>query len=213
MEPQWLEVEVKFHVENLDALRERLLAAGAAQVKPRLFERNVRFDDAADRLARGRQLLRLRQDDRGRLTFKDVAGGAASQAKVRVELEVEVSDVHTMTEILQRLGFRPRQVYEKYRETFALEGVEVVLDELPFGDFVELEGKAADGPERRPGEREAGIRSVAQQLGFNWEHRIVDNYLSLMARVKRHYDLPFDDLTFDNFAGVEAPIQAILERP
>lgn len=207
--PQRLEIEVKFYVDDLDGLRERLLAAGAAQVKPRLFERNVRFDDDRGTLAREQQLLRVRQDDRARLTFKgQVAGDAAPQAKVREELEVEVSDALTMSTILQRLGFQPRQVYEKYRETFDLDGVEVVLDELPFGNFVELEGESEDGP----GGQETGIRRVAQRLGLDWEQRIVDNYLSLMARLKRHYELPFSDLTFDNFDGVDAPIRAILQE-
>ncbi|MFW6184834.1 MAG: class IV adenylate cyclase [Chloroflexota bacterium] len=208
-QPQRLEIEVKFYVDDLAPLRERLLAAGAAQIKPRLFERNVRFDDAQGTLARRQQLLRVRQDDRARLTFKGQAtGDAASQAKVREELEVEVSDALTIATILQRLGFQPRQVYEKYRETFALDGVEIVLDELPFGNFVELEGESRDGP----GGQEAGIRRVAQRLGLDWEQRIVDNYLSLMARLKRHYALPFSDLTFDNFDGVDAPIHAILQE-
>ncbi|MFW6070717.1 MAG: class IV adenylate cyclase, partial [bacterium] len=206
-QPQRLEIEVKFYVDDLAPLRERLLAAGAAQIKPRLFERNVRFDDAQGTLARRQQLLRVRQDDRARLTFKGQAtGDAASQAKVREELEVEVSDALTIATILQRLGFQPRQVYEKYRETFALDGVEVVLDELPFGNFVELEGESRNGA----GGQEAGIRRVAQRLGLDWEQRIVDNYLSLMARLKRRYALPFSDLTFDNFDGVDAPIRAIL---
>ncbi|HSM55837.1 MAG TPA: class IV adenylate cyclase [Candidatus Sulfomarinibacteraceae bacterium] len=207
--PQRLEIEVKFYVENLARLRERLLAAGATQVKPRLFERNVRLDDDRGTLARRRQLLRLRQDDKARLTFKGRAtGDAASQAKVREELEVAVSDAITMATILQRLGFQPRQVYEKYRETFVLDGVEIVLDELPYGNFVELEGEAPG----KPDDQEAGIRRLAQRLGFDWEQRIVDNYLSLMSQLKYHYDLPFNDLTFDNFDGVEAPIRPILDQ-
>lgn len=173
----------------------------------------MRFDDARHSLARGQQLLRLRQDDRGRLTFKGLAHRSQdSQAKVREELEVEVSDAAAMAAILQRLGFLPRQVYEKYRETFMLDGVEVVLDELPFGDFVELEGETVDGPAGGARDQEAGIRRAAQRLDLDWERRIVDNYLALMARLKQHYDLPFDDLTFDNFAGVHAPVRAILDR-
>lgn len=196
-----LEVEVKFLVDDLAAMRARLAALGARQAKPRLHERNVRFDDDASSLMRKGQLLRLRQDDGARITFKGMAeADHTSEAKVREELETLVGDFETAAEILVRLGFKPRQVYEKYRETFRLGDVEVVLDELPFGDFLELEGD------------EDGIRSAAQQLGLAWEERILDNYLLLMARVKDYYDLPFNDLTFANFEGRDVSISDVLQR-
>lgn len=194
-----LEVEVKFLVADLAALRRRLLEAGAQQVKPRLYERNVRFDDERQGLLRKGQLLRLRQDDGARLTFKGMAADdAQSEAKVREELEVTVDDFEMAATILQRLGFRAEQVYEKYRETFRLGAVEVVLDELPFGDFVELEGD------------EPAIRRAASRLNLPWTQRILDNYLLLMARARAYYHLPFDDLTFENFAGRDLSIADVL---
>lgn len=194
-----LEVEVKFLVDDLPALREKLAGAGAERFKPRLYERNVRFDDGEEALLGKGLLLRLRQDDGARLTFKGMAvEDQSSQAKVREELEVVVSDFDTAEAILERLGFTARQVYEKYRETFMLGDVEVVLDELPFGDFVELEGS------------EAGIRQAAERLALPWEQRILDNYLHLMARMKAHHGLSFDDLTFENFTGRALSIADVL---
>ncbi len=196
-----LEVEVKFLVSDLQAVRARLAAAGARPVKPRLYEHNVRFDDDDGTLLQRGQLLRLRQDDGARLTFKGPAlAGQASEAKVREELETTVGDFETVAEILQRLGFKPQQVYEKYRQTFVLGHVEAVLDELPFGNFVELEGD------------EEQIRAAAQALELPWSSRILDNYLLLMARVKAYYGLPFDDLTFANFAGIEVSLAEALAR-
>lgn len=49
---------------------------------------------------------------------------------------------------------RPVQSYEKYRETYHWGDVEVVLDETPFGDFVELEG-----------ENETALKAVAAAFG------------------------------------------------
>jgi adenylate cyclase, class 2 len=196
-----LEVEVKFLAPDLPALRERLLSAGARQQRARQFERNLRYDTPRETLRQREQLLRLRQDDGVRLTFKGMASEqAGSEAKVREEFEVTVSDFEQMGAILGRLGFAPVQIYEKYRETFTLDGVEIVLDELPFGNFVELEGE------------EAAIRTVAATLALAWQERILDNYLNLMARVKAHYDLPFDDLTFANFAGRTVELGTILAR-
>ncbi len=194
-----LEVEVKFHVADLQVVRDRLLAAGAVQEHPRQFEHNVRFDTPEEALRWGGRLLRLRQDERARLTFKGPAlHPEGSEAKVREELEVSVDDFERTAAILGRLGFLPFQRYEKYRETFSLQGVEVVLDEMPFGSFVELEGD------------EPALRSVAARLQLPWAERILDNYLNLMARAKLYYDLPFDDLTFANFAGRQTDMAAVL---
>lgn len=194
-----LETEVKFLVADESALRARLEAAGAEQVRPRVYERNVRFDDEVGGLLEKGQLLRLRQDDAARLTFKALAKlDRQSEAKVREELEITVGNFDTTAAILERLGFRAQQVYEKYRETFELGEVEVVLDELPFGRFVELEGSEED------------IREAARQLNLPWEQRILDNYLLLMARAKTYYSLPFDDLTFENFAGRDVSIVEVL---
>jgi adenylate cyclase class 2 len=186
-----LEVEVKFLVSDLTAVRERLLAVGAQLDKPRIYEHNIRYDNAWGGLLRKGILLRLRQDKIARLTFKGIPKEEIqSEAKVREELEIEVSDFATTAAILERIGFEERQVYEKYRETFTLGSVEVVLDEMPFGNFVELEGE------------EELIREAADLLQLDWDKRILDNYLALMSRLKEHHNLPFEDLTFDNFADL-----------
>jgi adenylate cyclase class 2 len=105
---------------------------------------------------------------------------------------MEVEDFDTAVAILEKVGFEQQQVYEKYRETFQLDRVEVVLDEMPFGNFVELEGG------------EGAIRMAADLLELEWDRRILTNYLALMEQLKTARNLPFDDLTFENFAGLQA---------
>ena len=63
------EVEVKFLVADLNAVRRRLVTAGAVLGAPRVYERNVRFDTVDERLLARQALLRLRQDSRVRLTL------------------------------------------------------------------------------------------------------------------------------------------------
>ena len=102
------------------------------------MKKNIRLEIEGDGLLRRGQLLRLRQDGRNVLTFKGAPpAGTQSEVKVHEELEVTVSDLGTIQAIFQRLGYEPVQVYEKYRETFSLEELEIVLDELPYGDFIE----------------------------------------------------------------------------
>ncbi len=195
-----LEVEVKFLATDLGAVRERLVTSGAVMTKGRVYERNARLDTADATLRQRDELLRLRQDTAVTLTFKgrSLEAEQESEAKVREELEVQVSDYDTAVAIFHRLGLTPQQVYEKYRETWQLGGVEVTLDELPYGRFIELEGP------------ETAIKETAAQLGLRWEQRIVSNYLALMAALKQRHNLPFDDVTFANFAGLPISIADVL---
>ena len=137
------EVELKLHTPDLATVRAALGAAGARLVKRRVFERNVRYDSAdGDLLARG-IALRLRQDDAVRLTYK--AGGQVKNGIIsRFEAEVTVSDFDAMDAILRRLGYEVALIYEKYRTTYEWGAAEIVLDELPYGNFTEIEGGAAE---------------------------------------------------------------------
>ncbi len=195
-----LEIEVKFILNDRDRFRQILLEAGAHEVSPRIFEKNIRFDTPSQSLLLQKKLLRLRHDRISLLTFKgDTPKDLDSEARVREELEVMVDDFGTMTLILERVGFEQSQFYEKYRETFRLQEVEIVIDEMPFGDFAELEGS------------EEALQTAASELGLAWTERILTNYLDLMAKLKEKYRLPFSDLTFENFAGVDISVEDLIE--
>lgn len=199
MNGEKLEIEVKFVVEDLAAVRVRLLALGAHLHKPRVYERNIRFDNPWDGLRMQGKLLRLRQDATAHLTYKGEPQTAIdSEARVREELEIEVGDFQTTLELLERVGFEPKQIYEKYRETFIFGRVEVMLDEMPFGDFVELEGD------------DASIRPAADALELDWNLRILANYLAIMARLQERFGLEFDDVTFEEFAGIDVSAMDLL---
>ena len=201
MKKEHLEIEVKFILSDRTGFREILLGAGVKEVSPRTFEKNVRFDTPRQDLLLQGKLLRLRHDRLNRLTFKgESPRELESEARVQEELEVTVDDFEQMVLILERVGFQQSQIYEKYRETFQLGEVEIVIDEMPFGDFVELEGNEED------------IRAASGELGLDWTDRILDNYLALMANVKDKYKLSFNDLTFENFSGLDIPIENLWEN-
>jgi len=185
-----LEIEIKFYIPDIDSIRARIRSLGA-ELKDSGFETNTRFDDEALRLTQGKKLLRLRQDSRCRLTVKSPPDDADTEFKIFRELEVDISDSQTMIAILGQLGFYPRQVYEKQRETYHFNHTELCLDTLPYGHFLEIEGGKDD------------IRKAAEAIGLNWEKRITANYLSLFATLQKQMDLPFDDVTFENFKKVK----------
>jgi adenylate cyclase class 2 len=187
------ETEIKLYVADLSAVEARLRAEGALLKTARVFERNVRYDDAQGGLSAARRVLRLREDERVRLTFKDEGVAQGDGPYSRFEAEVTVSEFAAMEMILQKLGFAPYMRYEKYRTTYALGGVEVLLDEMPYGHFVEIEG-AKDQ-----------IMPVVDRLGLTDAPRMKGSYSALFERVRAALGLTFTDLTFANFAGINVP--------
>lgn len=189
-----LEIEIKFYVPDIDSIRAKISSLGA-ELKDSGFETNILFDDEEMRLTQGKKLLRLRQDSRCRLTVKappdDVDTTKTNQFKIFREMEVGVSDFQTMIAILEQLGFYPRQVYEKQRETYLFNHTELCLDTLPYGHFLEIEGGKDD------------IRKAAETIGLSWEKRITANYMSLFATIQKQLSLPFNDVTFENFKKME----------
>jgi adenylate cyclase class 2 len=134
------EIEKKYRISSAEAesLRVRLRALGA-EARGEEFEENTLY--AGPGLERGNRVLRLRRVRGGRsvFTFKESMAGSGG-IKRRREDETAVADPDALAAILDALGYTPAAVYEKRRETWLVSGVEVVIDELPFGQFVEIEG-------------------------------------------------------------------------
>jgi adenylate cyclase class 2 len=136
-----VEIEKKYRLtrEQGEAVRRRLLEVGASARGGEEFEENVIY--AGPGLDPGRRVLRLRRvGGRAVFTFKE-RGQTSSAIKRNREEETEVADPAALAAILEALGYRPALVYEKRRATWRVAGTEVVLDELPFGLFVEIEGE------------------------------------------------------------------------
>jgi adenylate cyclase class 2 len=64
--------------------------------------------------------------------------------KHNIEFETHVADVDATESIIEKLGYKLSVVYEKHRKTWQMGNVEVVLDELPFGYYMEIEGTVED---------------------------------------------------------------------
>ena len=190
-----VETEVKVFVPDRETVLAQLEASGASLKSPRVYEHNVRYEDAQETLTGSGIVLRLRQDTRVRLTYKapPVEASRAEGVLTRFEAEVTVDDFAIMDLILQRLGFHPYVVYEKYRTTYELGEAEIVLDEMPYGDFLEVEGP----PE--------AIEAALSALGLHDRPRILTSYMALFERVKAVLGLAVHDLTFANFEGIDVP--------
>ncbi len=193
--PNNTETEVKLYVPHLELVQVRLERVGAQLTAPRVYERNVRYENAEKSLTPNGIVVRLRQDSRVRLTYKE--GSSVQEGVVsRTEIEVEVSDFDSMQTILGKLGYQPHMVYEKYRTTYELDTAEIVLDEMPYGSFVEIEGDKGT------------IEMVIKRLELGSAPRYPGSYTTLFERAKGNLGLVFDNLTFDNFKDVDVPESA-----
>ncbi|MFN7208761.1 MAG: class IV adenylate cyclase [Aggregatilineales bacterium] len=182
------ETEIKLWASDLPALAERLKALGATLHQPRTAERNLRYDRPDGSLRARGEVLRLRQDRQAYLTFK---APHAAAPYTRTELEIAVSDFETADRLLAALGFEVVWRYEKFRTTYALAGCEVALDELPFGTFIEVEGDSL-----------AAVEAVIARLGMSDAPRFALSYSQLFERLRERLQLPFRDLTFENFRAL-----------
>lgn len=101
-------------------------------------EENTLF--ANDELFERHAIVRIRQtQDGAKLTYKQRIK-SASDAKQQIEFESGISNADDVRSIIEALGLKAAIVYEKRRRTYKLRQVEVVLDTLPFGLFMEIEG-------------------------------------------------------------------------
>jgi adenylate cyclase class 2 len=192
-----VEIEVKFFLPEVRTVRDRILAVGATFVGKH-FETNTCFENEARSFKEQDMLLRLRKDDKTRLTFKIRPTDSDKAFKMYREMEVEVDDFETCQAILENLGFHPQQTYEKWRETFVLGDTKLLIDTTPYGVFLEIEGSKPD------------ISDLAERLDLKWEERILLNYLAIFEILHREESLPFSDMTFDNFNVRPVNVEAYL---
>lgn len=185
------EIEAKFYVQNLDLIKKRVQQLGGHLVQERVLETNLRFDLPDGRLrARGR-VLRLRRDTEVRLTYK---GGSQNEQGVlrREEIEFVVEDFEKARQFLEALGYQKLVYYEKYRTTYQLDEALIMIDELPYGNFIEIEGNSIDL-----------IQDVARQLNLDWSAAVPTSYHALFERARTTLKLSLEDLAFADFEGIE----------
>jgi len=179
------ETEAKFYVQNLGKIELRLQELKAQLIQPRIHETNLRFDNTNSDLRSSFRVLRLRQDDKARFTFKGPSEEREGGILSRREIEFVVEDFERAREFLEALGYTVVVFYEKFRTTYALNDIHIMLDELPYGEFVEIEGENVDE-----------IYNIANLLNLNWDVMIKAGYHALFERVAGKFNLELSQLSF-----------------
>jgi adenylate cyclase, class 2 len=138
-----IEIEKKYRLttSQKERITRRLEEIGARRQRDDC-EDNVLYGGAG--LDTGRSVLRLRRvNGRAILTYKERIP-TTSSIKHQREEETGVQNAVALEAILAALGYKPAVVYEKRRQRWKLGKAEIVLDELPFGQFMEIEATEPD---------------------------------------------------------------------
>ncbi|MGC2694433.1 MAG: class IV adenylate cyclase [Candidatus Angelobacter sp.] len=185
--PSDREVEIKFQIDDFQALSDQIKAAGFHLVTPRTHELNTLYDQPGAKLRRRGALLRLREyGSKWTLTYKDKSVSKPGRHKSRREVETQVEQGDATGKILEALGFRPSFRYEKFRTEWSDSQGQVVLDETPIGNFGEIEG-----PPR-------WIDATARRLQISPKQYITASYAELFLAWKRKTRSKAANMTFQD---------------
>lgn len=180
----YIEKEIKLRVNDLGFLIEGLRANKAVFIG-KAMQRTVRLDDQKKSLENKGTFLRVRSGFENVITVKRKMKDDSGDVFKREEFETKVDDIEMMRKMLNALGFNREYVMEKYRMEWELDGVNISIDELPFGFFVEIEGE------------EKKIFEVAKKLSLDMNERIIVTYWDIFAEYKKEHDFIGENIEFE----------------
>ncbi|MEK7096575.1 MAG: CYTH domain-containing protein [Patescibacteria group bacterium] len=151
-----IEYEATFLNVSKDEIRNKLKDLGGKLIQPELMlKRNVL------ELPEGHQkpggFARVR-DEGNKITMsvKQIKNGKMDDQRERC---VTVNDFNEAKEILEFIGCESKAYQESKRETWEIDGVEIMIDEWPYLEpYVEIEGNS-----------EADVIAVSKKLGFDYK--------------------------------------------
>ena len=153
------EIEVKFLDVDVEDIRTRLAAAGATLEQPmRLMKRALIEEPHHEK---ENSFIRIRDEgDKVTLAFKRRSlPDQETTIDSTKEIETTVGDFDKTVTIFAEAGWQYMTLQESRRETWTLDGAEVVIDEWPWiQPFIEIEASS-----------EKVVRRVADTLGFDWK--------------------------------------------
>jgi predicted adenylyl cyclase CyaB len=138
-----IEIEKKYRLtaEDRRAIEKRLRKLGC---KPKPIEHEVNTIYRGGGLEFGRRALRIRRvNGEAILTFKERIP-TKSPIKHQKESETRIENPDAADSILRGIGLAPALIYEKRRTRWDVGKAKVVIDELPYGLFMEIEASERD---------------------------------------------------------------------
>lgn len=158
------EIEVKFKIDEKDQIKEKLIGLGVSLSEP--YKQTTYGFFSVDSIERG-IFPRIRDEKNNIVLTVKVKPKKETNYFERMEYSMKIGNAKEGEDILRVLGFDDIRVFEKIRQESELLNTKIVLDELYFGNFIEIEGEKED------------IENVIIKLGLDNKERITKAYLAL----------------------------------
>ncbi|MDD3531944.1 MAG: class IV adenylate cyclase [Candidatus Shapirobacteria bacterium] len=187
---QNIELEYKFWVKDGEALV-RVLDTRAFSKIARQYQSSVMFDNPSRimQTTNGRIRVRILGDTGDKtLTYKKPLS-PINGAKREIEYEISFRDPKGEIEkILGAMEFTPTTSYERYQTGWEIDGAHVTLDEYPYADIIEIEGKKEI------------IEKLAKEFGFDIKEGLTKPVDTLFQEWRKKKGLPFKPhMRFNDF--------------
>ena len=176
----YIEKEIKIKVENPLEITDKLRRNGAVFLGGAL-EKTIRFDTENLDYEKNGKFIRCRSGFSNTITLKEKIKEATSDVRARKETEFEIQDIDKMQYILETLGLTYTRTMEKYRQQWKLGNVDITIDELCFGIYMEIEGE------------ESEIYKTCEILGIDPEKKILVTYWDLWKEITNNKDIVFPE--------------------
>ena len=194
------EIEAKFLQIDHGEFRQKLAATGASCVSPLRLMRRAIIDYPDRRMQTGipNSYIRIRNEgDKVTLTYKQFNSLTVTGA---AEVEVVVSSFEDTIKIFTSIGLTVLSVQESKRETWKLDGCEIMLDEWPWLDsYIEIEANS-----------EAEVRAATEKLGLEWSNAVFGD---VMVAYRNQYPYLNENQTIGKLPEVlfDAPLPDLLK--
>lgn len=193
------EFEAKFYPVNKEEYRKKLQSLGAKLLRAERKMVRIIGDNHSNSIIPKNNYLRVRDEGHLiRVSYKTTADQSGNLSDQK-EIDIEVDDFDKAVKIFELLGIKFNRRQETLREEWSYKNAEITIDTWPGLDtYSEIEA-----------ESEEDVKRIAEELGFDWDKKIITAAPEVYARV---YKILIDEvlekvsnITFENnpFAGMK----------
>ena len=134
------EKQVKYKINNFDYISKRLIEIEAIFIGG-FMEKTIRYDNDDLKCSNNGIFIRTKSGMKNVLTLKEIPTDSSNTSFERITTEVEVDNINKIGYILEKIGLTKKFIMEKYRLFFKCDNVDILIDELPFGIYLEIKGE------------------------------------------------------------------------
>ncbi len=173
------EIEIKAKIDNIEKMREKLLALGCEFSEP-LFQEDIIFLPVGiefSDIIKGTPVVRIRlSNDKVTLTLKKKI--SQGNELIKLEKEIIISDKNTAREIVEQMGFHEVLKVNKERIECGYQDMTVCLDEVAgLGSLIEVEKMSEDEDSAKV---QKSLFAFLQTLGIDEGDKVTKGYDTLL---------------------------------